>query len=43
DRVRAIWEVLQEVLDPEIPISLPELGLIYDVAYEGGIARIDLT
>ena len=43
DRVRAIWEVLQEVLDPEIPISLPELGLIYDVAYEEGIARIDLT
>ena len=43
DRVQAIWKVLQEVLDPEIPISLPELGLIYDVAYEEGIARIDLT
>lgn len=43
DKVEAIWEVLQEVLDPEIPISLPELGLIYDVAYEEGVARIDLT
>ena len=43
DRVQGTWNLLQEVLDPEIPISLPELGLIYGVAYENGVARIDLT
>jgi metal-sulfur cluster biosynthetic enzyme len=43
DRVKGAWDLLQEVLDPEIPISLTELGLIYDVAYHEGVARIDLT
>ena len=39
----AIWEALGEVLDPELPISLPELGLIYGVALEGGVASVTLT
>jgi metal-sulfur cluster biosynthetic enzyme len=43
DVVQATWEALNEVLDPEIPISLPELGLIYGVEVEGGVARITLT
>jgi metal-sulfur cluster biosynthetic enzyme len=43
DPVQAIWDALQEVLDPEIPISLPELGLIYGVAFENGIARVSMT
>lgn len=43
DRVQGTWDLLQEVLDPEIPISLPELGLIYGVDFEDGVARIDLT
>ncbi|MCH1570977.1 MAG: metal-sulfur cluster assembly factor [Longimicrobiales bacterium] len=43
DRVQGTWDLLQEVLDPEIPISLPELGLIYGVEFDDGIARIELT
>ena len=43
DPVQATWKALDEVLDPEIPISLPELGLIYGVEVEGGVARISLT
>ncbi len=31
------------MLDPEIPISLPELGLIYGVEVEDGVARVRLT
>jgi len=31
------------VLDPEIPISLVELGLIYGVDYADGTVRVDLT
>ena len=43
DRVQGTWDLLQEVLDPEIPISLPELGLVYGVAFSEGTAFIDLT
>jgi metal-sulfur cluster biosynthetic enzyme len=43
DPVAATWAALNEVLDPEIPISLPELGLIYGVEYEVGVAHVRLT
>ena len=43
DPVAATWNALNEVLDPEIPVSLPELGLIYGVDYADGTARITLT
>lgn len=43
DAVQATWDALNEVLDPEIPISLPELGLIYGVEVDDGVARISLT
>lgn len=38
-----VWACLDEVLDPEIPISLVELGLIYGVEVDGGVVRIRLT
>jgi len=34
---------LREVLDPEIPISLVDLGLIYGVEVTGGRAMIRIT
>lgn len=34
---------LREVLDPELPISLVDLGLIYGVEVAGSTARIELT
>jgi metal-sulfur cluster biosynthetic enzyme len=43
DPTAAVWACLREVLDPEIPISLVDLGLIYAVSMEGGVAEIDLT
>ena len=43
DPVASVWDCLREVLDPEIPISLVDLGLIYGVAFEDGAAEIDLT
>ena len=39
----ATWAILGEVLDPEIPISLPELGLIYGVGYDDGSVEVRLT
>jgi metal-sulfur cluster biosynthetic enzyme len=35
--------LLDEVLDPEIPISLVDLGLVYGVEVRGGVAEIRLT
>lgn len=43
DPVQGTWDALQEVLDPELPISLPELGLIYDVSFSDGVAHVSLT
>jgi len=43
DPVAATWDALGEVLDPEIPISLPELGLIYGVDFAAGVATVSLT
>ncbi len=43
DPIEGVWRCLQEVLDPEIPISLVELGLIYGVEFSENSARIRLT
>jgi metal-sulfur cluster biosynthetic enzyme len=43
DPQEAMLDCLREVLDPEIPISLVDLGLIYAASMVGGTARIDLT
>ncbi len=43
DGAAAVRTALDEVLDPELPISVLELGLVYGVAFEHGTARVDLT
>lgn len=37
------WRALAEVMDPEFPISLVDLGLIYDVRRQDRTIEIDLT
>lgn len=39
----AARDALAEVLDPEIPISLLDLGLIYGLEYEAGVVKVRLT
>ena len=39
----ALWAALDEVLDPELPVSLVELGLVYGVDLRDGTATVDLT
>lgn len=43
DRVEAVWSCLREVLDPEIPISVVDLGLVYGVEVKDGTAEVTLT
>ncbi|WP_435332912.1 1,2-phenylacetyl-CoA epoxidase subunit PaaD [Haloarchaeobius sp. TZWWS8] len=42
---RAVWDVLYEIEDPEMPISIVDLGLIYGVAADDGTGEvtIDMT
>jgi metal-sulfur cluster biosynthetic enzyme len=39
----ALWDALREVTDPEIPISLVDMGLIVAVAQHGDVAHVTLT
>lgn len=43
DPTAAVWDCLREVLDPEIPISLVDLGLVYGLEVRGGTALVRLT
>ena len=38
-----LWQALQEVEDPEIPISVVGMGLIVSLAYSEGVVDIELT
>lgn len=38
-----VWDVLYEVEDPEMPISIVDLGLIYGVDVADGVATVDMT
>jgi metal-sulfur cluster biosynthetic enzyme len=41
--VERLWNALREVNDPELPISVVDLGLIYDIRFENGTAEVELT
>ncbi|RLI97901.1 MAG: aromatic ring hydroxylase [Candidatus Aenigmatarchaeota archaeon] len=40
---REVMKVLKECYDPEIPLSIVDLGLIYDVKVEKGRVKIRMT
>ncbi len=43
DGEAALTEALREVLDPELPVSLVDLGLVRGVEFDSGVARVALT
>jgi metal-sulfur cluster biosynthetic enzyme len=38
-----LWRALQEVEDPEIPISVVGMGLIVSLTYDAGVVDLQLT
>lgn len=39
----AVMETLKQVIDPEIGCNIVDLGLIYNVAIDGGKVRVEMT
>ena len=39
----AVWRALAAISDPEMPVSLVDMGMVYRVAVAEGVAKIDLT
>lgn len=39
----ALWQALREVLDPEVPVSVVDLGLVCDVRRADGVVDVDVT
>ncbi len=38
-----LWAALAEVQDPEMPINLVDLGLVYAIEEQDGVVAVDLT
>ncbi|MBI2845652.1 MAG: DUF59 domain-containing protein [Chloroflexi bacterium] len=38
-----VWDALRQVYDPEIPVNVVDLGLVYNVQVEGESVRVDMT
>lgn len=38
-----VWAQLRQCYDPEIPLNIVDLGLVYSVAVNGGQANVKLT
>ena len=41
--VEAVTEALKDVYDPEIPVNIVDLGLVYSVEVKDGEVEIDMT
>ena len=38
-----VYEILRECYDPEIPVNIVDLGLVYGVVLQGGVVNITMT
>jgi metal-sulfur cluster biosynthetic enzyme len=43
DLERELWAAIDEVEDPHMPVSIVELGMVYDVRADGGAATVEMT
>ncbi len=40
---KKVWDVLKTVKDPEIPVNVVDLGLVYNVDIKDTSVRVDMT
>ena len=40
---KAVWEAMKTCYDPEIPVNIVDLGLIYDVEIDGSEVDVKMT
>jgi len=40
---KAVWDVLKTCYDPEIPVNIVDLGLVYDCVLESGNVNVKMT
>lgn len=38
-----LWRALEDVRDPEFPMSIVDLGLVYGIARHGDLVRVEIT
>ena len=43
NNTEVLWTALKQVMDPEFPISLVDLGIIYDIRRDSRTVEVDLT
>ncbi len=41
--IQRFWSALSEVQDPEMPVNLVDLGVIYGITERDGVVEVDLT
>lgn len=40
---RELWDAVDEIPDPHIPVSLVEMGMIYDIEADGSDVTVEMT
>ena len=40
---KQVWDALRGVFDPEIPVNVVDLGLVYNVVVKRTAVRVDMT
>lgn len=38
-----VWDALRECYDPEIPLNIVDLGLVYEVSVQGEVVNVKMT